>query len=137
MTGKFRIGLLLNPVAGLGGKLALKGSDDVDAAVVMSDGTALHTPVRVGEVLDRLASLAPQLEIVVAPEPMGAQLLKGRSFNYQVVGSARPVTSAEDTKRLCRDICANRCRSMWRTQCGDTEDKARATRRRPGSLRRS
>jgi predicted polyphosphate/ATP-dependent NAD kinase len=67
-----RLGLIVNPLAGVGGRLALKGSDDrglVDAA--LASGAARPAPERTRAAL---AALPPEIEILTAGGAMGADI---------------------------------------------------------------
>lgn len=83
------IGFVINPRAGLGGPLALKGSDYLPAT---EHGT--RCAERAARVLDHLRDRATQLSFVAAPGPMGEALLEGTGFHYTVVGQ---VTGAQNT----------------------------------------
>ena len=67
-----RLGLIVNPLAGVGGRLALKGSDDrglVDAA--LARGAARPAPERARAAL---AALPAEIEILTAGGAMGADI---------------------------------------------------------------
>jgi len=64
--------LIVNPLAGVGGRLAFKGSDDralVDQA--LSGGAARPAPERARAAL---AALPPEVEVLAAGGAMGADL---------------------------------------------------------------
>ena len=79
-----RIGLVVNPIAGMGGRVGLKGTDGkVDEA--RQRGAAPRAPDRAGRMLDRLSELAPDTELLTADEPMGASLARDAGFEPTVV----------------------------------------------------
>ena len=69
------LGLIVNPIAGIGGRLALKGSDDraaVERAV--RDGAQPVAPARARRALDVLRAKAPETPVLAAGGGMGAEL---------------------------------------------------------------
>ncbi|WP_304638509.1 ATP-NAD kinase family protein [Pseudomonas sp.] len=102
MTHLFRIGLVINPLAGLGGQAALKGSDGV-AEAALALGVEPRAQERVRQALEVLRPLSDRLFFLAAPGPMGAALLDDMGFAHQVVGElASERTTAQDTQRLGR-----------------------------------
>lgn len=101
---RFRIGLIINPLAGLGGQAALKGSDNV-AAQALAMGVKPLAIERVRKALEVVLPHAERIEFMVAPGVMGAELVAGMGFEHQVVGSLSDgVTSAQDTMRLAEEL---------------------------------
>ncbi len=118
-TGKrgFRLGLVVNPFAGIGGPLAQKGSDDADLQHRAAAGTvALTTPARLRVFFDALLretgrvsseAIAPsRLEIITVAGDMGAnwvpQALSAAVLEYVPAQPSR----AQDTRAAVRSLCA-------------------------------
>lgn len=96
-----RLGVVVNPVAGMGGRLALKGSDDVALmAAARERGERAVAPERATEALRRLAGLgAEQLEVLTYAGAMGEEETTRARLTPTVLGSAAgPVTTAQDTR---------------------------------------
>ncbi len=70
----FHLGLIINPLAGLGGPAALKGSDGV-AAVALARGAEPRAAERTRIALECLRPVAARLQFITVPGPMGADLL--------------------------------------------------------------
>ncbi|PCC98698.1 ATP-NAD kinase family protein [Halopseudomonas pelagia] len=106
MSQLFRLGLIINPLAGLGGRAALKGSDGVaDQALAMGVEPLAQQRVKVS--LQALLPLRDQLQIFAAPGLMGAALLEELGFEHEVIGElSGDQTRAEDTERLAEQIQA-------------------------------
>lgn len=101
----FRIGLIINPLAGVGGRAALKGSDGVaEQALAMGVEPQAHSRVR--QALESLLPLRDRIRLLAAPGVMGADLLADMGFDCEVVGalSRPPETSAEDTESIARQM---------------------------------
>lgn len=99
-----RVGLIVNPVAGMGGRVGLKGTDDV-AGRARELGA---TPVAAGRADRALARLELRDGDVsfVAPEgEMGAALAAAHDFDTEVVPGGRAgETTAADTRAAAREL---------------------------------
>jgi predicted polyphosphate/ATP-dependent NAD kinase len=98
-----RLGLIVNPIAGLGGRVGLKGTDGEDVQRrALELGATAGSPSRADRALAHLARRRSVLHIVTAAGPMGADLARGRAFGVQVVGEAAEPTTSRDTRRAAR-----------------------------------
>jgi len=100
------LGLIVNPIAGIGGRLALKGSDDraaVDRAV--RDGAQPVAPARARRALVVLRAQAPGTEVLAAGGGMGLELADELGLGVTVLDH-RPAspTTAEDTRAAAREL---------------------------------
>ncbi|MFZ3185466.1 MAG: ATP-NAD kinase family protein [Pseudomonas sp.] len=94
----FHLGLIINPLAGLGGAVGLKGSDGV-AAQALALGAEPRAAARTRVALECLLPLAERLEFVTFAGAMGADLLAEMGFKHRVLGDpARSASSAADTR---------------------------------------
>lgn len=95
----FHMGLIINPLAGLGGPAALKGSDGV-AAQALARGAEPRAAARTRLALECLLPLVDRIQFLTFPGPMGADLLAEMGFSHRVLGHLDgPVTHAEDTRQ--------------------------------------
>lgn len=101
----FRVGLIVNPFAGIGGSTALKGSDGADTvAEALARGAQCQAPERATRALDVLAealSATPVLncQILCFAGAMGEESAQAAGFSPQVVGAAMSAQSgAGDTQ---------------------------------------
>jgi len=91
------IGLVVNPIAGMGGRVGLKGTDG-KVVEARERGAEPRAPDRAARMLDRLADLAPEIELLAAGEPMGARLARRAGFEPTVVAEPTGTeTTAADT----------------------------------------
>ena len=90
----FNIGLIINPLAGLGGSVALKGSDDV-----ASEALALGAiPKANARCLQALAEVALDVCVYAFGGDMGADCALSAGLKTEVVGKAKTQpSSAADT----------------------------------------
>jgi len=98
---RLKIGLVMNPIAGIGGPAALKGSDGVDTvAKARLAGSESKVIERTRLVLSELEGLQELLEFVVYPGVMGQDAFTDSSLPFRVVGQAlNGETGASDTRR--------------------------------------
>ena len=110
MKEPLKIGLLLNPVAGVGGSLAMKGSDGEEARQVAA-GELEHGSSRCAEraqrALERLTAVRELLLIHCWAGPMGGDLLRSSGLPYVVHGEiAGSMSLADDTRRAASGLVA-------------------------------
>jgi predicted polyphosphate/ATP-dependent NAD kinase len=105
---KMRIGLVVNPIAGMGGRLAFKGSDDAAlVAAARARGEVPVAPARATEALRPLAALDCAPEVLAYAGEMGEKEALGAQLPATIVGSTGRVTSARDTRAAAVEM-ANR-----------------------------
>ncbi len=94
----FRLGLVVNPLAGLGGPVALKGSDGV-AAEALARGAEPRALERTRIALECLLPLVEKIEFLTFPGAMGGELLERMGFRHRLLGEWQgAVSSAADTR---------------------------------------
>ncbi|WP_010325184.1 ATP-NAD kinase family protein [Marinobacterium stanieri] len=100
----FRLGLIINPYAGLGGSVALKGSDGADvAAKALALGAEPRAEKRTRIALEALLGL--DVCIKTWAGPMGASLAHELGFATEVLGApASDPSTAEDTLAAARQL---------------------------------
>lgn len=108
-----RIGFVVNPIAGMGGRVGLKGTDR-KVREAIERGAEPRAPDRARRTLDRLADQLPDATILTYDDPMGETLVREAGYDPVVVGNpnqarvgeadaetqvdAATATSAEDTR---------------------------------------
>ncbi|WP_010478282.1 ATP-NAD kinase family protein [Thermococcus zilligii] len=111
-----RVGLIINPIAGMGGKVALKGTDGVVEEAIKRGAKPIAADL-VRLFLDELSHYeeARKIEFLTGPGPLGEDVLREfdfprevirhREISYRPVGGIRiPDTTSEDTKGLARGM---------------------------------
>jgi len=104
----FRLGLIVNPLAGIGGAVGLKGSDG--AAIVAearARGAEPRAHARAVRALRVLAPLAGRIRIHAGAGAMGEDAAREAGFTVELAGGALPAqTSAEHTVAVARALAA-------------------------------
>ncbi len=93
-----RIGVLVNPIAGMGGRVGLKGTDD-KVTEARERGAQPRAPERAREALGALYERAPDTAILAPDDPMGEREVREAGFDPEIV--YRPdgeETTATDTR---------------------------------------
>ena len=94
-----RIGLVVNPVAGLGGRVGLKGTDGPDTvAEALRRGAVPEAGARARRALALLAQRAPGTAIAAPAGELGAHWLEGLALTVVPTAPARPSGTARDTR---------------------------------------
>ncbi|MBL4799366.1 MAG: ATP-NAD kinase family protein [Oleispira sp.] len=100
------LGLIINPLAGIGGSVGLKGSDGADIVKeAFSRGAECKSSARAKLALDVLIDIKDQIKIITCPQFMGEHLVADMGFNYQVLENiAITNTSADDTCKAAQQL---------------------------------
>lgn len=102
MSGRTRkIGFLINPIAGMGGSVGLKGTDGL-AEAARARGAKPLAHERARTCLRRMAIEEHDLFFFTASGEMGEQALKDCGLSYAVVYNASEKSTAEDTRSTCK-----------------------------------
>lgn len=101
----FSIGLVVNPLAGLGGSVALKGSDGADtAALAQQLGAEAKAPQRAATALLQLTEYADRIKIYTGAAGLGEFSCELAGLPYEVVYQGAAPTTAADTQQLARKL---------------------------------
>ncbi len=100
-----RIGFVLNPIAGMGGRVGLKGTDGkVEEA--RERGAEPRAPERGIVALEALRERLPDADLLTCGEPMGEAEVRETGFTPEVVYRPDGETTATDTRRGVRALLA-------------------------------
>ena len=99
------VGLLVNPVAGMGGAVGLKGTDGKEIVNrAKSLGAKPVAPKRAEVFLSELKPVKNEVQLVVGAGSMGEDEAESSGFTYTVLGEGKKETSAEDTVAIAKKM---------------------------------
>jgi len=103
---KRKLGFIVNPIAGMGGRVGLKGSDSAEILKKAKElGAEPESPTRAAETLKRISHIKDNIELITCPYEMGEDEAKECEFSPTVIGSIRRgTTTSEDTKNAAKEI---------------------------------
>ncbi len=95
----YRLGLIVNPIAGMGGAVGLKGTDRELAEKARALGAAPLAGCRAAAALSQLADLGDRLQVLTCSGTMGADAAQANGLPAQVASIVQDgPTSAADTQ---------------------------------------
>jgi predicted polyphosphate/ATP-dependent NAD kinase len=102
--GGHTLGLIVNPVAGLGGRVGLKGSDGIDiqrrALALGAEPTATR---RAADALRRLEGIGDRITLLTCAGAMGEEAARACGLPAAIVHTpSGPASSADDTRAAAR-----------------------------------
>lgn len=99
-----KVGLLINPIAGMGGKVGLKGTDGlgiVEKAITL--GAKPEAASKAARALRELIPLADSLELFTGPGEMGENLVRHLGFTARIVGKTSQNSALPQGEITIRD----------------------------------
>ncbi len=103
---KQKLGLIVNPIAGMGGRVGLKGTDTDEIIKKARElGAEPESPRRAVEALKRINHIRDNVKLITYPFEMGENEAKECGFSPTVIGSiARGNTTSNDTKKAAGEM---------------------------------
>lgn len=99
------MGFIVNPIAGMGGAVGLKGTDGIEVLRKAIDmGAKPIAPMRAEKFLSELLPFKDRIRLFVGAGAMGEDEAKKCNFSCVVIGERKELTSAEDTVRIAEEI---------------------------------
>ncbi|WEU40902.1 MAG: ATP-NAD kinase family protein [Candidatus Odinarchaeum yellowstonii] len=101
----FKLGLIVNPIAGLGGAAGFKGTDKPFIVVeALKMGVQPQAPLRAKEVFKKLTGLRDKLYIYTASGSMGGFILEELGFKGEIIYHVKKegYTTAQDTRNCAQ-----------------------------------
>lgn len=99
------VGFIVNPIAGMGGAVGLKGTDGraiLERAMIL--GAKPIAPARAESFLSEMKPIKGRIRLVVGAGRLGEDEARNRGFACAVLGKKKKETTAEDTMKLARRI---------------------------------
>jgi len=100
------LGFIVNPIAGMGGKVGLKGSDGQKILNKARElGARPESSRRAIETLKKITCVKDNIELITYPYEMGEDETRECGFNPVVIGSIkRGNTTSQDTENAAREM---------------------------------
>ena len=99
------VGFIVNPIAGMGGAVGLKGTDGKEVLEKCKAlGAKPIAPARAKTYLSELKGFRDMVTLVVGAGSMGEDEARALDFTCKVFGERKEETTAEDTKYVARKV---------------------------------
>ena len=106
-TPRPKLGLIVNPVAGLGGAVGLKGSDGADTQErALALGAVPRSLARATRVLERLTKIEDLFDLLTCGGRMGLEATRSVGLAATAVTDPGDVTTADDTRKAAQAMAA-------------------------------
>lgn len=101
-----KVGLIVNPVAGIGGRVGLKGSDGAGILQkALELGAKPESPKRAIDALEKLSTIKEEIELITFPDEMGEEEARACGFEPVVIGSIHSgETTPSDTINAAKEM---------------------------------
>jgi len=101
-----KLGVIVNPIAGMGGKVGLKGSDGLEILKKAKEmGASPDSPRRTVEALKIIAPLKNDIQVITYPAEMGEAECREAGFEPIVIGSIKSgETRPDDTMQAAKEM---------------------------------
>jgi predicted polyphosphate/ATP-dependent NAD kinase len=98
-----KVGLIVNPVAGIGGVVGLKGSDGADTQEkALALGAVPRSLARASRALERLVRIKDKFDLVTCGGRMGLEATRSAGLAASVITEPGEVTTGDDTRAAAR-----------------------------------
>lgn len=99
------VGLIVNPIAGMGGRVGLKGTDGQEIVKkALELGAKPEAPERAIRMLHKMETLRDQIKIFTYSGQMGEDESRECGFEPEIIGSIGSITTSEDTITAARKL---------------------------------
>ena len=105
--GRPRLGLIVNPIAGMGGAVGLKGTDGAEVLrKALELGAKPVAPGRAKEFLRAFEPMRGKVELLAGAGPMGEEEARECGYKPLVLGERKAMftTTAEDTRAVAKQM---------------------------------
>ncbi len=97
------VGFIVNPIAGMGGAVGLKGTDGKEILnEALKLGAKPVAPARAKAFLTQLSLIETNMRLIVGAGSLGEEEVKDLGLKHSIVGERKSETVAEDTQQAAR-----------------------------------
>ena len=104
---RFKLGFIINPIAGIGGSVALKGSDGM-AMEALALGAQPKANARAKQALEILIPYKDDITIYTVNDQMGEQCARELGFRVEVVYQAKEPSQSHDSQLAAKALLAQK-----------------------------
>lgn len=102
---KKKLGIVINPIAGMGGRVGLKGTDGQEVLEeARKRGAKSEAPAKALKALSKLEAIKDDITLLVASGAMGEDIAKEAGLNYEVIHKLEGDSQPEDTYELAKKL---------------------------------
>ncbi len=102
-TPRPKLGLIVNPVAGIGGAVGLKGSDGAETQKkALALGAVPHSRERATRALERLVKISDSFDLFTCSGRMGLDAARSAALAAVVMSEPSDATTADDTRQAAQ-----------------------------------
>lgn len=103
-----KVGLIINPIAGMGGKVGLKGTDGPEILQKARElGAIEEAPSKAKTALKILIPIKEKIQMYTYPSKMGEDIARELGFEPIVIASPKSITSPIDTEEAAKAMLDN------------------------------
>lgn len=101
-----KVGLIINPIAGMGGRVGLKGTDGMKILKQAKNlGAKPESQNRAFITIQKLLVIQDEIELITYPDEMGENVVKRCNLQPKVVGSiSSGKTTSNDTQKAAKEL---------------------------------
>lgn len=100
-----KLGFIINPIAGMGGKVGLKGTDGAEVLERAKKlGAEPESPNKAKKALEVLTPIKDRIKIITCPGNMGEDKAKELGFEVEVIGERKEKVGPETTERAAAEM---------------------------------
>ncbi|WIV12973.1 ATP-NAD kinase family protein [Proteiniborus sp. MB09-C3] len=100
-----KLGFIVNPIAGMGGRVGLKGTDGLEVLEKARRlGAVPESPDKAKKALERLLSVKDKLQIFTYPGSMGEEEAAQLGFEPVILGEGKNSFGPEDTEEAAKQM---------------------------------
>ena len=100
-----KLGFIINPIAGMGGKVGLKGTDGEEVLKKAIElGAKPESPIKGKKALELLLPIRDSIRVVTCPGEMGEDVARELGFNVEVLEDIKGLKGPEATEKAAEEM---------------------------------
>lgn len=100
-----KLGFIVNPIAGMGGKVGLKGTDGEEILKKAIElGARPESPDKAKKALEVLVPVKDRIQLLTCPGDMGEYVATDLGFNVEIIGERKEKVGPSDTEKAAVEM---------------------------------